>query len=146
MASAVPPPRQLAPTVGPTAVLAGVMIRTGNFINTGERVVSGLVRRFGLCDYVSNNAGSFRGKTPPCNGVFISLGGHRVYVGVDISGIYPHQVVVAGEPPLSAASHPRGAHPVDSVKVMVAVGVQAGVAATGSTRDPATGVQGAPRQ
>src|SRR5215216_2983252 len=102
MASAVPLPRQLAPTVGPAAVLAGFMIRTGNFINTGERVVSGLVRRFDLCDYVSDNAGSFRGKTPPRNGVFISLGGHRVYVGVDVTGVYPHQVVVAGDPPLNA--------------------------------------------
>src|SRR3954465_5791562 len=131
MESAVPPPRQLAPTVGPAAVLAGVMIRTGNFINTGERVVSGLVRRLDLCDYVSDNAGSFRGKTPPRNGVFISLGMHQVYVGVDISGIYPHQVVVAGEPPLNAVSHPRGAHPVSNVEVMVAAGVQVGVASVG---------------
>src|SRR3954469_11564464 len=102
MASAVPPPRQLAPTVGPAAVLAGVMIWTGNFINTSERIVSGLVRRLDLCDYVSDNAGSFKGKTPPCNGVFINLGMHQIYVGVDTSGIYPHQVIVAGEPPLSA--------------------------------------------
>src|SRR4051812_25953267 len=135
MASAVPPPRQLAPTMGLAAVLAGVMIRTGNFINTGERVVSGLVRRFDLCDYVSDNVGSFRGKTPPWNGVFISLGEHKVYVGVEISGIYPHQVVVAGEPPLSAASRPCGAHPMSSVEVTVAVGVQAGVEGAGSTRD-----------
>src|SRR3954464_1305266 len=64
MASAVSPPRQLAPTVGPAAVLDGVMIRTGNFINTGDRIVSGLVRRLDLCDYVSDNAGSFKGKKP----------------------------------------------------------------------------------
>src|SRR3954467_11634269 len=118
MASAVSPPRQLVPTVGPAAVLAGVMIRTGNFINTGERVVSGLVRRFDLCDYGSDNAGSFRGKAPPRNSVFISLGMHQVYIGVDVSGIYPHQVVVAGESPLSAASRPRGVRPVRSVEVM----------------------------
>src|SRR3954466_7882871 len=111
MASAVPPPRQLAPTMGPAVVLAGVMIRTGNFINTGERVVSGLVQRFGLCDYVSDNAGSFKGKVPSRNGVFISLGEHKVYVGVDITGIYPHQVVIAGEPPLNAASHPSRVRP-----------------------------------
>src|SRR3954467_12255392 len=104
MASAVSPPRQLVPTVGPAAVLAGVMIQTGNFINTGERVVSGLVRRFDLCDDVSDNAGSFRGKAPPRNGVFINLGMHQIYAGVDTSGIYPHQVIIAGEPPLSAAN------------------------------------------
>ena len=123
MASAVPPPRQLAPTVGPAAVLAGVKIQTGNFIHTGERVVSGLVQRFDLCDYVSDNAGSFRGKTPPRNGVFINLGMHQIYVGVDTSSVYPHQVVVAGEPPLSAVSRPCEAHPVSSVEVMVAAGV-----------------------
>src|SRR3954463_15868506 len=146
MASAVPPPRQLAPTVGPAAVLAGVMIRTGNFIHTGERVISGLVWRFDLCDYVSDNAGSFRGKTPPHNGVFINLGMHHIYVGVDTSGVYPHQVVVAGEPPLSAANGPRGVRPVSSVEVMVAAGVQAGTAGAGSSKDPTTGVQVATKQ
>src|SRR3954467_5350172 len=111
MATDVPPPRQLAPTVGSAAVLAGVMIRTGNFIDTGERIVSGLVRRLDLCDYVSDNAGSFKGKTPPRNGVFVNLGMHQIYVDIDISGVYPHQVVIAGEPPLNAASSPRGARP-----------------------------------
>src|SRR3954464_10054975 len=109
MASAVSPPRQLAPTVGPAAVLDGVMIRTGNFINTGERIVSGLVRRLDLSNYVSDNAGSFKGKTPTRNDVFINLGMHQVYVGVDVSGVYPHQVVLEGEPPLSAASRSRRA-------------------------------------
>src|SRR4051812_19145072 len=99
MASVVPPPRQSAPTVGPAAVLAGVKIRTGNFILTGERVVSGLIQRFNLCDYVSDNAGSFRRKAPPRNDVFINLGTHQIYVGIDTSCIYPHQVIVAGEPP-----------------------------------------------
>src|SRR3954470_9762311 len=108
MASAVPPPRQLAPTVGPAAVLAGVKIRTGNFIRTGERVVSGLVQRFDLCDYVSDNAGSFRRKAPRRNNVFINLGMHQIYVGVDTSCVYPHRVVVAGDPPLGAANGLRG--------------------------------------
>src|SRR3954470_9860625 len=146
MASAVPPPRQLAPTVGPAAVLAGVVIRTGNFINTGERVVSGLVQRFGLCDYVRDNAGSFRGKTPPRNGIFIGLGEHRVYVGVDITDIYPHQVVIAGEPPRSAVSCPSGEHLAGNVEVMVAAGTQAGAALAGSSREPAAGAQGPPKQ
>src|SRR3954469_8706965 len=137
MASAVPPPRQLAPTVGPAAVLAGVVIRMGNFINTGERVVSGLVQRFGLCDYVRDNAGSFRGKTPPRNGFFIGLGKHRVYVGVDITDVYPYQVVVAEEPPRSVASSPSEEQRAGSVEVMVAAGTQAGAALAGSSREPA---------
>src|SRR3954462_14619933 len=106
--------------MGPAAVLAGVMIRTGNFIHTGERIVSVLVRRFDLCDYVSDNVGSFKGNTPPRNGVFINLGMHQIYVGVDTSDVYPHQVVVAGETPLSAHNGPRGVRPVSSVEVMVA--------------------------
>src|SRR3954466_12292871 len=146
MASAVPPPRQLVPTVGPAAVLAGVVIRTGNFVNTGERVVSGLVQRLGLCDYVRDNAGSFRGKTPPRNGIFIGLGEHRVYIGVDVTGVYPHQVVVAGEPPRSTASRPSGEHHAGSVEVMVAAGAQAGAAVAGSSKEPAAGAQGAPKQ
>src|SRR4051812_48152277 len=117
MASAVPPPRQLAPTMGPAAVLAGVKIRMGNFIHTGERVVSGLVQRFDLWDYVSDNAGSFRRKAPPRNDVFINLGTHKVYVGVDTSCVYPRRVVDAGEPPLSAGNVPCGARPVGSVEV-----------------------------
>src|SRR3954470_16630717 len=125
MASAVSPPRQLAPTLGPVAVLAGVKIRTGNFIHTGERVVSGLVQRFDLWDYVSDNAGSFRRKAPPRNGVFINLGMHMVYVGIDTSCIYLHRVIDAGEPPLRAANGPCGVRPIGSIEVMVAATVQA---------------------
>src|SRR3954462_5859491 len=142
MAYAVPPPRQLAPTVGPAAVLAGVVIRTGNFVNTGERVVSGLVQRLGLCDYVRDNAGSFRGKTPPRNGIFIGLGEHRVYIGVDFTGVYPRQVVVAGEPPRSTASRPSGEHHAGSVEGRVAAGAQAGAAVAVSRKEPAAGAQG----
>src|SRR3954463_1471485 len=58
-ASAVTPPRQLATTVGHGAALAGVFIRTGNLIGTGERVVSGLVQRLGALRFVSDNAGCF---------------------------------------------------------------------------------------
>src|SRR4051812_38409081 len=141
MASAVPPPRQLAPTVGLEAALAGVKIRTGNFIHTGERVVSVLVQRFDLWDYVSDNAGSFRRKAPPCNDVFINLGMHKVYVGVDTSCVYPHRVIDAGEPPISAANGPREARPVGSIEVMVAATVQAAGAGTGPSKDPAAGGQ-----
>ena len=102
------------------AALEGVKVRTGNFINPGERVVSGLVQRFGLCDYVSDNAGSFKGKVPPRHGVFISLGEHKVYVGVDITDVYPHQVVVAGEPPLNAASRRSRARLAGSVSDTIA--------------------------
>src|SRR4051812_18599077 len=122
------------PTVGPAAVLAGVKIQMGNFNHTGERVVFGLVQRFDLCDYVSDNAGSFRRKAPPRNSVFINLGTHQIYVGIDTSCVYTHRVIDAGEPPLSAANGPRGARPVDSVEVMVAAGAQTAAAGTGSSK------------
>src|SRR3954470_19055860 len=60
MASAVTPPRQLAPNMGQKQVLDGVFIRTGNIIaKTGERVYSGLIQRFGALNFVSDNAGCF---------------------------------------------------------------------------------------
>src|SRR3954452_14434762 len=73
VASAVKPPRQFAPTVGPTAALAGVFIRTGNIIGTGERVVSGLVQRLGALRFVSDNAGCFRNHPFPTGGQFIAF-------------------------------------------------------------------------
>src|SRR3954466_12791716 len=100
-------------------MLAGVMIRTGNFIHTGKCVVSGLVQRFDLCDYVSDNAGSFRRKAPPRNSVFINLGAHKIYVGVDTSCVYPCRVFLTGDPPLSAANGQHGTRPAGSVEVMM---------------------------
>src|SRR4051812_30267460 len=82
VASAVTPPRQLAPTVGKAAALAGVFIRTGNLISTGERVVSGLVQRFGALRFVSDNAGCFGNWPLPSGGRFIAFGDHDVYIGI----------------------------------------------------------------
>ena len=96
----------MAPTVG-RAALAGVKIRTGNFIATSERVVSGLVQRFGALDFVSDIAGCFSTRPLPRNGLFVKLGAHKVYVAVDVSCVHPCYVVDAGEPPLTVA---RGAH------------------------------------
>ena len=90
----------MAPTVG-LAALAGVKIRTGNFIGTGERIVSGLVQRFGALDYDSDNAGCFGTRPLPRNGVFVKLGVHKVYVAVDVSCIHPRRVVKAGNHPLA---------------------------------------------
>ena len=61
MASVCSPRRQLAPTVGPAAALAGVHIRAGILTVSGERVVSGLVQRLGSLDFVNDNAGGFAG-------------------------------------------------------------------------------------
>ena len=74
MASVRAPPRQLAPTVGPAAALAGVFIRTGSFIASGERVLCGLVHRFDSLNVVSDNAGCFGSRPLPRNGCLIEVG------------------------------------------------------------------------
>ena len=66
----------MAPNVGPEAALAGVFIRTGNVIASGECVVSGLVQRLGSLSIVSNNAGCFGSRPLPVGGSFIDFGEH----------------------------------------------------------------------
>src|SRR4051812_18533545 len=100
MASAVPPPRQLVPTVGQKQVLDGVFIRTGNIIaKTDERVYFGLIQRFGALNFVSDNAGCFRTKPFPRGGRFIKFGEHQVYVAVRVERAYHEHVVLAPDPP-----------------------------------------------
>ena len=74
MASAVLPPRQLAPTVGPSEALAGVFIRTGSIIDSGERVISGLVCKLGSMSFISDNAGCLGGRPLPRNGRIVTFG------------------------------------------------------------------------
>ena len=82
MASAVLPPRQLAPTVGPAAALAGVFIRTGNFLRSGERVLSGLMQRFGSLHFVHDNAGCFSQGPNPLNGNLVTFGDFKIYIAI----------------------------------------------------------------
>ena len=82
MASAVLPPRQLAPTVGPPAALAGVFIRTGNFLTSGERVLSGVMQRSGSLHLVHDNAGCFSRGPNPRNGNLIMFGDFEIYVAI----------------------------------------------------------------
>jgi hypothetical protein len=89
--------------MGPAAVLAGVFIRTGSIIASfGERVVFGLVQRFGSLDFVSNKAGCFGNRPLPRSGSFINFGAHKVYVAIDTACVYPAKVHVAADPLLSA--------------------------------------------
>ena len=107
MASAVIPPRQLAPTVGPAAALAGVSIRTGSIIASGERVVCGLVLRLGSLNFISNNAGCFGSRPFPRNGCLINFGEHQVYVATEVVCEYPERVHVAADPPAVCAVRGR---------------------------------------
>ncbi|KAK1613867.1 hypothetical protein QYE76_019384 [Lolium multiflorum] len=117
MAYAVTIPRHLAPTVGPSASSAGVFIRTGLTITTGERVASGLIWRFGS-RLLSDNAGCFADRPFPAGGSVISFGGHDVYVATVAPPRYPRQVLRCASPPPRAGSS-APASPV-VVQVMMA--------------------------
>ncbi|KAK1645022.1 hypothetical protein QYE76_062827 [Lolium multiflorum] len=97
-------PRHLAPTVGPSASAAGVSIRTGLTITTGERVASGLVWRFGSLDCVSDNAGCFADRPFPAGGNIISFGGFDVYVATVAPPRYPREIVRCASPPPGAGA------------------------------------------
>ncbi|KAK1556165.1 hypothetical protein QYE76_016724 [Lolium multiflorum] len=97
-------PRHLAPTVGHSASSAGVFIRTGLTITTGERVASGLIWRFGSLDCVSDNAGCFADRPFPAGGNIISFGGFDVYVATVAPPRYPREIVRCASPPPGAGA------------------------------------------
>jgi hypothetical protein len=78
----------LVPTVGPAVAPAGVHIRTGFVTASGVRVVSGLVQRLGLLDFVSDNVGSFGNMAFSRNGTFVSFGAHRGYFGTALAYLF----------------------------------------------------------
>src|SRR4051794_3597968 len=93
MASVVTPPRQLAPTVGPAAALAGVKTRTGiKMVSSGERAVSGLVQCYGRIFFVANNAESFGREPFPFNGGIVQFGDHEIYIAAVKHHVYPRVV------------------------------------------------------
>jgi hypothetical protein len=69
-------PRQLAPTVGQSAVASGVKFRLGP---SGEKVASGLVWRFGTFDCVDDNLAHFKNGFGN-RGSFLDVGSHRFYI------------------------------------------------------------------
>ena len=120
MASAVTPPRQLAPTVGLTEALAGVFIRTGSILASGERVVCGLVHRFGALNFISDNAGCFGDRPLPRNGCLVNFGAFECYVATEVPCRYPEHVLVAADPPaVCAARGRRITRPVSCAEVMM---------------------------
>ena len=123
----------MAPTVGSAATLAGVHIRAGLLTDAGERVVSGLVQRLGSLDFVNNNAGGFvNGVCFPKNGRIIEFGSHCVYLGTVPEPRYPSMVLVAPDPPRSAAARgSRTDRTAGSVEVMMAGTADVGKGAAG---------------
>jgi len=100
MASAVHFPRQLAPTVGPSAASAGALFRTGPYTSSGERVASGLVLRFGSLDIITDNAACFADSFVD-GGSIIDFGSFSVYIAV-VPG-YPREVLVFPDAPSADA-------------------------------------------
>ena len=120
MASAVIPPRQLAPTVGLAAALASVFIRTGSIIASGERVVSGLVHRLGTLNFICDNACYFGSRPMPRNGCLVLFGTFEIYVATEFVCKYPEQVLVAEDSPaVCAARGRRITRPVSCAEVMM---------------------------
>ncbi|KAK1669886.1 hypothetical protein QYE76_058045 [Lolium multiflorum] len=117
MAYVVTIPRHLAPTVGPSASSAGVFIRTGLTITTGERVASGLISRFAPST-ARDNVGCFADRPFPAGGNVISFGGHDVYVATVAPPRYPQQVLRCASPPPGAGASSVPASPC--VEVMMA--------------------------
>jgi hypothetical protein len=72
-------PRQLAPTVGLIVATSGVKFRPGPSSALGEKVVSGLIWRFGAFDCVSNNLAHFENGFGN-SGSFLDISSHRFYV------------------------------------------------------------------
>jgi hypothetical protein len=108
--------------MGPAAALAGVHIRAGLLIISGERMVSGLVYRLGSLDFIDDNDGCFsNGGKFPKNGRIIKFGSHRVYLGTVPVRQYLSPVLVAPDPPRSARGLRNGCA-AGSVEVLV-VGV-----------------------
>jgi hypothetical protein len=140
MASAVTQPRQLAPTVGQAAVLAGVFIQTGSVVaSSGKHVVSGLVQRLGSLSFISDNAGYFGNRTFPRDGSFINFGDHQVYVTVSFARVYPEKVHMAADPPAIRAARDRHTNgPASCVEVMMtAPGAAAGKGVASEVDAPA---------
>ena len=99
---------------------AGVFIRTGSIIASGERVVSGLVHRLGTLNFISVNAGCFGSRPIPRNGCLVLFGTFEIYVATEFVCKYPEQVLVAEDPPaVCAARGRRITHPGSCAEVMM---------------------------
>ena len=136
-ASAVTPPRQLAPTVGPAATLAGVFIRTGNLLPSGERVFSGLVQRFGNLQFFADNAGciSSSGGSLPLNGCVIVFGDLELDVATTRHRAYPDVMHVAADPSAHLAARGRRNDRPASREVMCNAPVIAGTGGAGGDEE-----------
>jgi hypothetical protein len=88
--------RQLAPTVGQSAVASGVKFRPGP---TGEKVASGLIWRFGTLDFIDDNLAHFENGFGN-SGSFLDVGSHRFYVAKP----FPKEIIDVFDSPCDGGS------------------------------------------
>ena len=89
---------------------------------SGERVVTGMVQRFGSLGFVDDNAGDFGGRPFPVDGSIIAFGGFDIYVATQAVRGYPERVLVAADPPALLAARGRLVDsPASCVEVCMAV-------------------------
>jgi hypothetical protein len=74
----------MAPTVGQRAATTGVKFRPGSPSTLSEKVVSGLVWRFGTFDCISDNLACFKDGFGD-SGSFLDVSSHRFYVAKPFS-------------------------------------------------------------
>ena len=74
----------------------GDLLRTGPFVNSTERVVSGLVHRFGRLDFVSDNTGAFAGSSFVPGGCVVPIGNVLIYMATIVPDEYPLEVLSDG--------------------------------------------------
>ena len=99
MASAVIPPRQLAPTVGLLAASAGVKFWTRPFTSSGERIVHGLVRAPRTADPAGSSAAPGADVACPAGCSIVPFGSLRVFVAL-VPDVFPGVVRVFTDSPV----------------------------------------------
>ena len=87
----------MAPTVGlEEKMAAGALSRTGPFIDSPARVVSGLVQRFDRLDFVSDTTGALGGLLAAPSGCVVPFGDVLIFMAVvpgKSSDGYPDEVL-----------------------------------------------------
>ena len=80
-------------------MVTGALPRTGPFIDSPARVVSGLVQRFGRLDFISDTTGALGGLLAAPSGCVVPFGDVLVFMAVvpdESSDGYPDEVLSDG--------------------------------------------------
>ena len=128
--------------MGPLRAPTGVLFWTGP-LPIGERVVHGLIIRFGGIEFLNDNASHLAVAPLPTDGCIIHFGEHRVYVAV-IPDEYPSEVLTISDslPVAAGASSPTDVDDLCSRMEVIMASIFAGSHANAAT--PAAGQNSVP--